>query len=88
MRLSGELTPAGEKIQEVMERQVDHLVRMVDDLLEVSRISRGKIELRREPIELATAILNAVETSRPLIEAAAHRLTVTLPESPLCARTA
>jgi len=73
LRLSGELTPSGEKIQEVMERQVDHLVRMVDDLLEVSRISRGKIELRRQPIELATAILNAVETSRPLIDEAGVR---------------
>jgi PAS domain S-box-containing protein len=83
LRLSGELTPAGEKIQEVMDRQVDHLVRMVDDLLEVSRISRGKIELRREPIELATAILNAVETSRPLIDEAGHQLAISIPPQPL-----
>jgi PAS domain S-box-containing protein len=83
LRLSGELTPAGEKIQEVMERQVDHLVRMVDDLLEVSRISRGKIELRRRPIELATAILSAVETSRPLIEEAGHQLAISIPPQPL-----
>jgi PAS domain S-box-containing protein len=83
LRLSGELTPAGEKIQDVMERQVDHLVRMVDDLLEVSRISRGKIELRRQPIELATAILNAVETSRPLIDEAGHQLAISIPPQPL-----
>jgi PAS domain S-box-containing protein len=83
LRLSGELTPAGEKIQEVMERQVDHLVRMVDDLLEVSRISRGKIELRRKPIELATAILNAVETSRPLIDEAGHQLAISIPPQPI-----
>ncbi|HEY2410757.1 MAG TPA: PAS domain S-box protein [Pirellulaceae bacterium] len=83
LRLSGELTPAGEKIQEVMERQVDHLVRMVDDLLEVSRISRGKIELRRQPLELATAILNAVETSRPLIDEAGHQLAISIPPQPL-----
>jgi PAS domain S-box-containing protein len=83
LRLSGELSPAGEKIQEVMERQVDHLVRMVDDLLEVSRISRGKIELRRQPMELATAILNAVETSRPLIDEAGHQLAISIPPQPL-----
>ncbi len=83
LRLSGELTPAAEKIQEVMERQVDHLVRMVDDLLEVSRISRGKIELRRKPMELATAILNAVETSRPLIDEAGHQLAISIPPQPL-----
>lgn len=83
LRLSGELTPAGEKIQEVMERQLDHLVRMVDDLLEVSRISRGKIELRRQPIELATAVLNAVETSKPLIEEGKHQLAISIPPQPL-----
>jgi PAS domain S-box-containing protein len=86
MRLSGELSPNGVKIQEVMERQVDHLVRMVDDLLEVSRISRGKIELRKEPIELATALLSAVETSRPLIDEARHQLAISIPPQPLTLR--
>ena len=60
----------------MMERQVDHLVRLVDDLLEVSRITRGKIELRKEPVELAAVVRSAVETSRPLIEAAGHQLAV------------
>src|SRR5262249_6854359 len=83
LRLSGELSRNGVKIKEVMERQVDHLVRMVDDLLEVSRISRGKIELRKEPIELATALLNAVETSRPLIDEARHQLAISVPSQPL-----
>jgi PAS domain S-box-containing protein len=83
LRLSGELTPAGERVQEVMERQVDHLVRLVDDLLEISRISQGKIELRKESVELASVILSAVETSRPLIEEARHQLAISIPPQPL-----
>ena len=62
----------------IMERQVDYLVRLVDDLLEVSRITRGKIELRKERTELSAIIRAAVETSRPLLEAARHELTVAL----------
>jgi CheY-like chemotaxis protein len=79
LRLSGELTPAGERVHEMMERQVNCLVRLVDDLLEVSRISRGKIELRKENIAVAAIIRQAVETSRPLIDAAGHQLAISLP---------
>jgi CheY-like chemotaxis protein/two-component sensor histidine kinase len=67
----------------MMERQVSHMVRLVDDLLEVSRITRGKIDLRKERVELSTVLRSAVETSRPLIEAARHQLTVDLPAEPL-----
>jgi CheY-like chemotaxis protein len=63
----------------MMERQVHHLVRLVDDLLELSRVSRGKIELARERLELATVIHNAVETTRPWIEARKHKLIVAVP---------
>ena len=49
-----------------MERQVHHLVRLVDDLLDVSRVMRGKIELRKERVELATVVARAVETVQPL----------------------
>ena len=52
------------------------MVRLVDDLLDVSRISRGKIELRKERVELAEVVQQAVETSRPLIEQASHELTI------------
>jgi signal transduction histidine kinase len=83
LRLSGHSMPVPTPIVETMDRQVGHMVRLVDDLLEVSRITRGKIELRKEPIELRTAIEVAVETSRPLIDAARHRLTVDLPQEPL-----
>jgi signal transduction histidine kinase/CheY-like chemotaxis protein len=67
----------------VMERQVRQMVRLVDDLMDVSRITRGKIELRPERIELAAVIESAVETARPLIVASGHELTVTLPPEPV-----
>ena len=82
LRLSGAAEPAG-TIWDMMDRQVNHMVRLVDDLMEVSRITRGKIELRKEALELGAMIAAAVETSRPLIEAARHELTVTLPPQPL-----
>jgi two-component system CheB/CheR fusion protein len=67
----------------VIERQTNQLVRMVDDLLDVSRISQGKLFLRKEKIDLSAVVERAVETSQPLIEAGRHRLRVQLPaESP------
>jgi CheY-like chemotaxis protein len=62
---------------------VNHLVRLVDDLLEVSRINRGTFALRKEPIQVGAIVRNAVETSDPLIQAAGHRLEVSLPREPL-----
>ena len=69
-----------EKSRDMMERQVHHLVRLVDDLLDVSRVMRGKIELRRERIELATVVARAVETVQPLLDVQGHELTVVLPK--------
>jgi PAS domain S-box-containing protein len=71
--------PAIEKVVNMMERQVQHMVRLVDDLLEISRISRGKIELRRERADLAAILRGAIDTSRPLIDAAHHTLEANLP---------
>ena len=65
-----------ERSRSMMERQVQHLIRLVDDLLDVSRVVRGKIELRREPVELATVIARAVELVQPLVDTQGHRLTV------------
>jgi len=79
LQLTGRDDPTARRVGEMMERQVSHMVRLVDDLLEVSRITRGKIELRNEDVELAGIIHNAVETSRPLIDAARHDLAVSLP---------
>jgi PAS domain S-box-containing protein len=70
-------------VHEVMQRQVEHLVRLVDDLLEVSRISRGALELRKEPVDIASVARNALETSAPNIRAGDHRLTVSMPGEPL-----
>ena len=62
--------------RDLMGRQVNHLVRLVDDLLDVSRISGGKIELRREPIELGEIVSRAVEMVNPLLEQKTHTLTI------------
>jgi PAS domain S-box-containing protein len=67
------------RVRDMMARQVDHLVRLVDDLLEVSRISRGQIELRKETIDLAQIVNDAVAAVQPLIAGFRHRLTVSLP---------
>jgi PAS domain S-box-containing protein len=83
LRMTGAANPTTERLHEMMERQVNHLVRLVDDLLEISRISRGKIDLRKEQVELAAVIRSAVETSRPLLEAAHHQLAISLPSEPL-----
>ncbi len=67
----------------IMQRQIDHMVRLIDDLMEISRISRGKIELRRTNIDLHSVLDNSVELARPHIEAALHRLEVSLPDKPI-----
>jgi PAS domain S-box-containing protein len=74
---------AHEQGRTLMERQMGQMVRLVDDLLDVSRISQGKLELRRELVPLAAVVGNAVETSRPLIDRLGHELTVTLPKQPV-----
>jgi CheY-like chemotaxis protein/two-component sensor histidine kinase len=67
----------------MMERQLEHFIRLVDDLLDLSRISRGKIELHKERIELATVVDSALETCDPLIKQSGHELTVMLPDEPV-----
>ncbi len=69
-----------EETRDVMERQFHQLVRLVDDLLDVSRVMRGKIELRLEQVDLATVVGRAIETVRPVIEAQGHSLIVELTE--------
>jgi signal transduction histidine kinase len=76
-------TAASAQMLGMMERQVQQMVRLIDDLLDVSRISRGKIELRKERLNLAAVVEVALETSRPLIDAEKHELTVTLPSQTL-----
>jgi signal transduction histidine kinase/ActR/RegA family two-component response regulator len=83
LRLSGLTDPVASRMCEVMQRQVDHMVRLVDDLLEVSRITRGKITLHSEPSDLTVIIRNAVDVSRPLIDAAGHRLSIHMLDTPI-----
>jgi len=68
---------------QILNRQVGHMIRQVDDLLDVSRISRGKIELRKDRVELAHVVNHAVETIRPLCDTLRHELSVTLPPQPI-----
>jgi PAS domain S-box-containing protein len=83
LRLAGSDSGAAERLHETIERQVNQMVRLVDDLMEVSRITRGKIEIRRELIEVAAVVRSAVETSKPLIDEAGHQLAISLPAEPL-----
>ena len=72
-----------ETAREILNRQVAHLARLLDDLLDVSRITRGKIELRKEWVDLATVVATALEASRPLIEEKGHHLAVSVPQDPV-----
>src|SRR5262249_29167323 len=71
--------PVYHRYMDLLDRQVAHLARLVDDLIDVSRITRGRVELRREAITVESVIQQAVEIVRPALEAASHELTVNLP---------
>ncbi|HZU34709.1 MAG TPA: ATP-binding protein, partial [Gemmataceae bacterium] len=83
LRRKGTADPAVHWAHDVVERQVQHLTRLVDDLLDVSRFNRGKINLQMEPVALAAVVAHAVEISRPLIDARKHALEISLPEAAL-----
>jgi signal transduction histidine kinase/CheY-like chemotaxis protein len=72
-----------QRAQEMIDRQLHHLVRLVDDLLDISRIIQGRIELRKERFDLSAAITRAVETAEPLIEARGHELVIKMPSEPV-----
>ena len=75
--------PAADRSREMMDRQLGHMVRLIEDLLDISRLSQGKLELRRERVELRTVVESGVEISRPLIDAGRHELAVFLPDEPV-----
>lgn len=83
LALSKDVSPTVAGVREIMERQVNHMVRLVDDLLEVSRITRGNIELRRESVTLAEVLTSAIEISRPVVDSSHHQLNVSLPPDSL-----
>jgi PAS domain S-box-containing protein len=74
---------AREQARDMMERQVSQMVRLVDDLLDISRVTQGKLQLRKERLDLRDILTSAVESVRPLIDASAHELTVTMPPQPV-----
>jgi len=80
LQLSRHNPEINQQAHQIMTRQVKQMVRLVDDLLDVSRITRNNIELRKESVEFGTIMRDAVETSRPLIDAKKHTLTVNIPE--------
>jgi PAS domain S-box-containing protein len=81
--------PAGaatERVRAVMERQIGHMTRLIDDLLDVSRVTRGQIDLQLEPLDIAAFVAAGLEASTPVIEAAGLELTVQLPDVPAVIR--
>ncbi|HYD61064.1 MAG TPA: response regulator [Noviherbaspirillum sp.] len=83
IRLTADDPGAITRARAMMERQLAHLVHLIDDLLDVARITRGTVDLKKEMVDFKTVAENAVETSLPLIDAGKHKLTVTLPHEPL-----
>jgi PAS domain S-box-containing protein len=83
MRLSGDDPAAVARVRNMMERQVGHMVHLIDDLLDIARISGGKLELKRQRTDLKGILASAVETSMPLIESGGHTLTLDVPDAAL-----
>jgi signal transduction histidine kinase/CheY-like chemotaxis protein len=83
MRSTTATADTAEQAKQIIDRQLTHMIRLVDDLLDVSRISRGKLTVRREPIELAGVLQNAVDTVRPLLQTENQLLVVSIPERPI-----
>jgi two-component system CheB/CheR fusion protein len=83
MRLSGDDPAVLGRMREVVEHQVRHLAHLVDDLLDVSRFTRGKIQLRKEPVDLATVVHQAVEAAHSLVESRGHTLAVAIAPEPM-----
>ncbi len=83
LRRSGQLVGSAARARDMMERQLAHMVRLVDDLLDVSRISRGKVDLRLSPLQVQAVLEHALEASRPAIDHGGHALVLQVPAHPL-----
>ncbi len=86
LRIAGANESAAQAARDMMDRQLRQMVRLVDDLLDVSRITTGKLRVKDEQVELHAVIRNALDTASPLIESRKHHLTVALPERPVYMR--
>jgi PAS domain S-box-containing protein len=83
LRLTADDPAAFSKVRDMMQRQVDQMVHLIDDLLDIARISNGKLELKKDRVALSKIVGHAVETSMPIINANQHVLTVDIPDSPI-----
>jgi PAS domain S-box-containing protein len=83
LRAKGPVVPELQWAREMIDRQINQMTRLVDDLLDVSRITRGRIELRKERVELRAVVNDAVEASRPLMEKRRHTVSVEFPPEPI-----
>jgi PAS domain S-box-containing protein len=83
LRLEKDPSPEAQAANEIIDRQTRQLARLIDDLMDISRITRNRLELRRENVELAQIVADAVEASRPLIDEKGHRLVLELPSQPV-----
>lgn len=84
LRRIGPQHPQHQWAEDVIDWQTAHLVRLVDDLLDVSRITRGKVELKKDTVELSNIVARAIEITRPLLDERKHAFAVTLPPTPVC----
>ncbi len=83
MQLEPTASPALRNARDILDRQLTHVTRLVDDLLDIGRLTTGKIRLQREDVSIAELVARAVETARPLIEARRHTLSIELPPQPV-----
>lgn len=83
LHFAGGSEPILQRQRDIIERQVTHMAHLLDDLLDVSRITRGKIVLKREPVHLTDVLVHAIETTAPVVESRRHVLTVTMPPDDL-----
>jgi PAS domain S-box-containing protein len=83
LRISAGNPAAAAKVRDMMERQVNHMVHLINDLLDVARVNNGKVVLQPEPVELRQVLANAVEASAAAIDAAGHAIDVAMPPAPL-----
>ncbi len=83
LRMTEDRSPQVDALATMIERQVGHIVRLVDDLMDVSRVTTGKVHLQRQRVPVATVVGNAVEAVSPLMTEMGHALTVTLPPAPM-----
>ncbi|HWP18221.1 MAG TPA: ATP-binding protein [Burkholderiaceae bacterium] len=86
LRIARDRPETAAQALQLMERQLGHMVRLIDELMDLSRISRGLIELKMDQVPLADVVHHAVETSRPLLDARQHELVIELPGQPLVVR--